>query len=172
MLLLRISSMNRPIMAACLTLGMSALPACASSPKSAPSADFSGNWSVKWCDRSNPKLDCGGFNLSLVQEGTRLCGDFGGALVNLRQIDDGQVVGTVVGSTAVLTIQSNRNGSISLARAELHNNTLNWQVVDEVRQGDNGDTDVISTKDELKREPSSSNAGTRTCSQITDNSKD
>ena len=27
-----------------------------------PPADFSGAWSVRWCDRSNPKLDCGGFN--------------------------------------------------------------------------------------------------------------
>lgn len=172
MLLLRTPSMARPMMAACLLLGMSGLPACASTPKATPSADFSGNWSVKWCDRSNPKLDCGGFNISLVQEGTRLCGDFGGALVNLRQIDDGQVVGTVVGNTAVLAIQSNRNGSISLARAELHDNTLKWQVVDQIRSGDNGDTDVIATKDELKREPSPADVSTRTCRQITGNSRD
>ncbi len=172
MLHLRPTFINRHIIAACLLLGMTTLPACASTPRSPPPADFSGNWAVKWCDRSNPKLDCGGFNLSLVQEGLRLCGDFGGALVNLRQIDDGQVVGTVVGNTAVLTIQSNRNGSISLARADLHGNTLTWKVVDEIRQGENGDTDVISTNDELKREPSSPEAGARTCSQITGNSKD
>lgn len=172
MLHLRVPSIARSIMAACLLLAMSALPAYASPPKTTPSTDFSGNWSVRWCDRSNPKLDCGGFNLSLVQEGTRLCGDFGGALVNLRQIDDGQVVGTVVGDTAVLTIQSNRNGSISLARAELDDNTLKWQVVDEIRPGDNGDTDVISTKDELNREPGQAEANPRTCRQITGNSKD
>lgn len=172
MLHLRPALINRKFTAVCLLLGMTTLPACASTPIVQPPADFSGNWAVKWCDQSNPKLDCGGFNLSLVQEDHRLCGDFGGALVNLRQIDDGQVIGTTIGNTAVLTIQSNRNGSISLARAELHGDTLTWKIVDEIRQGENGDTDVISTNDVLKREPRSTNAGARTCAQITGNAKD
>ncbi len=31
--------------------------------------DFNGGWSVRWCDKANPKLDCGGFNITLVQDG-------------------------------------------------------------------------------------------------------
>ncbi|WP_313343637.1 hypothetical protein [Stenotrophomonas sp.] len=173
----KVSCFSRPVMATCLLLGMGSLPACASTQPSAPPADFSGGWSVKWCDRSNPTLDCGGFNISLVQEGNRLCGDFGGALVNLRQIDDGQIVGTVVGDTAVLTVQSNRNNSITLVRAELQSTTLKWRAVDQVRPGDNGDTDVIATNDVLVRDEHQAKAGapsdqTPTCNQITGNSKD
>lgn len=172
-----VTFINRPVMAACLVLAIGSLPACASTPASAPPSDFSGGWSVKWCDRSNPKLDCGGFNISLVQEGNRLCGDFGGALVNLRQIDDGQIVGVVVGDTAILTIQSSRNNSINLVRAELQASRLKWRVVDQVRQGDSGDTDVIATNDELVRDVRQATPGTpghqtRTCSQITGRSKD
>jgi hypothetical protein len=172
-----VTFINRPVMAVCLVLAIGSLPACASAPASPPPSNFSGGWSVKWCDRSNPKLDCGGFNISLVQEGNRLCGDFGGALVNLRQIDDGQIVGVVVGDTAILTIQSNRNNSINLVRAELQASRLKWRVVDQVRQGDSGDTDVIATNDELVRDERQATSGTpghqtRTCSQITGRSKD
>ncbi len=169
---LRMTFIHHAIMASTLLLAIGTLPACASPSKTKPSADFSGGWAVKWCDRTNPKLDCGGFNVNLVQEGTRLCGDFGGALVNLRQIDDGQLVGTVVGNTAVLAVQSNRNGSISLARAELQGETLEWRVVDEIRQGDNGDTDVIAANDVLTRSSAPSKAGTATCSQILGTSKE
>ncbi len=91
---LRTTLIKHSIMAASLALGTGTLSACASTPESPPTADFSGNWHVKWCDRTNPKLDCGGFDISVVQEGNRLCGDFGGALVNLRQIDDGTLIGS------------------------------------------------------------------------------
>ena len=152
-----------------LTTGLGPVPADAASPKAEPPADISGTWSVEWCDRTNPKLDCGGFNVTLVQDGARLCGDFGGALVNLRQIDDGQVVGTVVGNTAVLAVESGRNGSISLVRAERHGDTLKWRVVDNIRKGDNGDTDVIALNDVLKRKSGPASEGTRTCGGATDN---
>ncbi|MGH8039529.1 MAG: hypothetical protein ACREPD_17490 [Stenotrophomonas sp.] len=143
---------NRPVMAASLLLAAGSLPACASTPASPPPSDFSGGWSVKWCDRSNPKLDCGGFNISLVQEGNRLCGDFGGALVNLRQIDDGTLVGTAVGNTAVLAVQSNRNSSIHLVRAELQGDLLKWEEVDLISKADNNDIDVIASDDVLRRD--------------------
>ncbi|MGY1457152.1 hypothetical protein ACW5F0_00635 [Luteimonas sp. A534] len=111
-------------------------------------ADLGGNWSVEWCDRSQPDLDCGGFNVTLVQDGEKLCGDYGGALVNQRQVDEGDIVGTVVGNTAVLAVESGRNGMIALVRAELHGGALHWREVDNIRRGDT-DTAVIATDDTL-----------------------
>ena len=32
-------------------------------------ATFDGEWAVQWCDRGDPKAECGGFFLSLVQHG-------------------------------------------------------------------------------------------------------
>lgn len=161
-----------------LLLAVAALPACASRPAfSSFTSDFNGSWAVEWCDRSNPQLDCGGFNVSLVQAGPRICGDFGGALVNLRQVDEGRVVGTVVGNTAVLAVESNRNGSIALVRAELQGALLKWRVVDEIRRGENNDIDVVANNDELRKQEQQHSDATpstspRTCNQITSNSKD
>ena len=163
---LRMTLIKHSIMAASLALATATLPACASTPKSPPTADFSGNWHVKWCDRTNPKLDCGGFDISVVQEGNRLCGDFGGALVNLRQIDDGTLIGTAVGNTAVLAVQSRRNGVIVLVRAELLGDRLKWKVVDDIRRAENNDIEVIALDDVLQRAPSSPQP-TRTCRQNT-----
>ncbi len=167
---LRMTLIKHSITAACLALGLGTLSACASSPKSPPTADFSGNWHVKWCDRTNPKLDCGGFDVSVVQGGNRLCGDFGGALVNLRQIDDGTLIGTAVGNTAVLAVQSNRNGAILLVRAELQGDALKWEEVDLVRKADNNDILVIATNDVLQRTApltAPPPQPTATCRQIT-----
>ena len=163
---LRTTLIKHSIIAASLALGTATLPACASTPESPPTADFSGDWHVKWCDRTNPKLDCGGFDISVVQEGNRLCGDFGGALVNLRQIDDGTPIGTAVGNTAVLAVQSNRNGAILLIRAELQADTLKWEAVDQIRKAENNDIDVIAINDVLQRTASPPQP-TPTCRSIT-----
>lgn len=163
----------KSLMAAVLrTTGLGPMPPDVATPKAVPPADVSGTWSVEWCDRINPKLDCGGFNVTLVQEGTRLCGDFGGALVNLRQIDDGQEVGIVVGNTAVLAVESGRNGSISLVRAERHGDTLKWRVVDSISKGDNGDTDVIAINDDLKRKSGPAPEYMKSCRGYADNLDD
>lgn len=114
----------------------------------AAKADFEGGWSVKWCHRTNPALECGGFNVTLVQDGDRICGDFGGALVNLRQIDDGSIVGTAVGNTAVLAVESFRNGSIALVRATRKGDELHWRQVDEILPGET-DIAIIATNDVL-----------------------
>ena len=111
-------------------------------------AHLGGNWSVEWCDRSQPELDCGFFNVTLVQHGDRLCGDYGGALIAQRQVDEGDIVGSVVGNTAVLAVESGRNGMIALVRAELQGGALHWREVDNIRQG-GADTAVIATDDRL-----------------------
>ncbi|HEX7804400.1 MAG TPA: hypothetical protein VF471_16780 [Pseudoxanthomonas sp.] len=129
------------------------LAACAShQPVQESKADFNGRWSVKWCDRTDPKLDCGGFDITLVQNGERICGDFGGALVNLRQVDEGTIVGTSAGNTAILAVESMRNQSIALVRATLQGNSLHWVSVDEIKRGSN-DVDVIATNSVLIRDP-------------------
>jgi len=96
---------------------------------------FAGTWAVQWCDKAKPDLECGGFNLTLVQQGDRLCGSYGGALANLRQVDEGGVVGTVVGDTAVMAVESSRNGGIVLARAQWQAGSLHWKQVDEIHRG-------------------------------------
>jgi len=95
-------------------------------------------------------LDCGGFNITLVQDGERICGDFGGALVNLRQTDEGTIVGTSVGTTAILAVEGMRNQSIVLVRATLRGNSLHWRSIDEIKRG-GSDIDVIASDNVLIR---------------------
>ena len=156
---LRYSNSVARILLFMLLASSAMLIACASS-SAAPvnsKANFSGGWSVKWCDKKNPKLDCGGFNITLIQDGDRICGDFGGALVNLRQVDEGTIIGTVVGNTAVLAVESLRNQEIVLVRAELHGNALNWKEVDNIKRGGN-DISIIATDDVLKKDIQSTSA--------------
>jgi hypothetical protein len=138
----------------CIFLASSAVFIAGASSSAEPvntKVNFSGGWSVKWCDKKNPKLDCGGFNITLIQDGDRICGDFGGALVNLRQIDEGTIIGTLVGNTAVLAVESMRNQEIVLVRAEIHGNALNWKEVDNIKRGGN-DISIIATDDVLKKD--------------------
>lgn len=140
------------------------LIACASIPAArAAKADFGGEWSVKWCDKTDPQADCGGFYLSLVQEGDRLCGSYNGARVRLSQIDDGgsrAIRGVVVGDTAVLTIESGRSGAIYLVSADVRGDRLRWKKRDTVREADQ-DIDIIATDDELQRSPPGSEISER-----------
>ena len=136
------------LIASCAGLGGCAF----NQPMQATKQDFTGRWSVKWCDRTNPTLDCGGFDVSLVQDGDRICGDFGGALVNLRQVDDGSIVGTAVGETAVLAVESYRNGSITLVRATLQGSDLHWEQVDSILRGGT-DIAIIATDEVLVKSP-------------------
>lgn len=112
------------IAAALLTTSVGQMPADAATANAASPAAITGTWPVEWRECTNPNLYRGGLNLNLFQEGARLCGDFGGALINLQQIDDGHVVGTIVGDTVVLAVESSGNGSIRLVRVERHGDTL------------------------------------------------
>ena len=136
---------------ACLFSG---LVACASIPPArAAKAGFDGEWSVKWCDQTDPQADCGGFYVSLVQDGDRLCGSYNGARVRLSQIDDGgsrAIRGVVVGDTAVLTIESGRSGAIYLVSAGVRGDRMRWMMRDTVREADQ-DIDIIATDDQLER---------------------
>jgi hypothetical protein len=146
--------MNRtnPLFLLLFLIACSVLAGCVSgSPAHGKRADFSGTWSVQWCSKTEPSLDCGGFNVSLVQRDESICGDFGGALVGLRQVDEGTVVGSAVGYAAILVVESQRNQAIALVRAERSGDTMRWKVVDDVKRG-NSDIDVIALDDTLIRD--------------------
>lgn len=116
---------------------------------------FSGEWGVEWCDKADPKADCGGFSVSLAQDGDRLCGSYSGARVRLTQIDEGgsrAIRGVVVGDTAVLTIESGRSGAIYLISAGVRGDRMRWTMRETVREADQ-DIGIIATDDELVRRP-------------------
>lgn len=118
----------------------------------APIADFNGTWSTRWCDRTRPDLDCGGFRVTLVQKGDTLCGDFSGALVNLRQVDEGDLSGRVEDGVALLDVRSGRNGSIVRVRATRRGPDLHWKDEGTLREG-GSDISVIALDDVLQPDP-------------------
>lgn len=115
-------------------------------------ADFNGTWSTRWCDRTRPDLDCGGFRVTLVQTGDMLCGDFTGALVNLRQVDEGDLTGRVEDGDALLDVRSGRNDSIVRVRVTRVGANLHWKDEGTVREG-GSDISVIALDDVLEPDP-------------------
>lgn len=127
---------------------------CVPAPGWATRPLFDGEWSVRWCDRNDPTAECGGFLLSLVQHGDRLCGSYSGARVRLSQLDEGDaraIRGVAIGSDAVLTIESARSGDIHLVRATVRGDAMHWRIVDTVHDVD-GDIDVLAYDNTLERQ--------------------
>lgn len=83
-------------------------------------------------------------------------------MVNLRQVDEGDIIGSVVGDTAVLAVESMRNGMIALVRAELHENQIHWKEVDNIVKG-SSDIAVIATDDVLARSTTDEGDSPRSC---------
>jgi hypothetical protein len=114
---------------------------------------FDGAWSVEWCDRSRPEVDCGGFHLDLVQNGSKLCGTYNGARVGLSQVDeDGEASGTATGESAVLSVESQRSGAKYAAHAVIRGSQLHWKLGETLRRGDQ-DIDIIAFDAKLERRP-------------------
>lgn len=114
---------------------------------------FDGEWAVAWCDKSKPELDCGGFNLGLVQNGDRLCGSYDSARVGLSQIDEGgRVSGTASNGSVLLTIESERSGGKYTATASIRGDQLVWKLRDTLREGTR-DIDIIAIDEKLDRRP-------------------
>ncbi len=114
---------------------------------------FDGEWAVVWCDKSKPDVECGGFNLGLVQDGSRLCGAYDSARVGLSQIDEGgRVLGTADGSTATLAIESERSGGKYAAVALLDQGRLHWKLGETLRKAGQ-DIDIIAIDERLDRRP-------------------
>lgn len=130
--------------------------------------NFAGTWSVKWCDGAQPDLECGGFSVTLVQHGDRLCGNYGSALVNQRQTDDGNVVGTALGNVAVLAAQSGRSGATTLIRARLVHDRMHWEEVAALRSTEQSEIDIIAHGDFLERTADSGKGVSKTCTATPD----
>ncbi|MBD7921782.1 hypothetical protein [Xanthomonas bonasiae] len=141
-------------LASFLLVSCAGLAACTSSPPAqAAKADFDGAWSVKWCDQSKPDTDCGGFNLDLVQDGSRLCGSYDSARAGLSQIDEGgRVSGSANGKSAVLTVESERSGGKYVAKAVFDGNQIHWKLGETIREADR-DIDIIAIDEKLDRRP-------------------
>ena len=143
--------LNRPafMLASALSALLVGMPAHAAKP------DFSGAWSVKWCDKANPDRDCGGFSLYLVQDGDRLCGEHQVATVGLGRLDEGQpgtVLGIVSGNKATVVIDATRSGAKYLATAERSGNRLQWRLVGMVNAGEFPEPTIIPQRDALTRD--------------------
>lgn len=146
--------MSRPVLWGIVSCVVAATSGCAArAPGDQPTTmdalvPFNGTWSVAWCDKENPALDCGGFTVTLVQNGNRICGEFAGALVNLRQVDEGDVRGTADGDIATLAVRSGRNDSILRIRATRVGRDLHWKAAAQ-RQKGVADIDVIALDEVL-----------------------
>lgn len=141
-------------LASFLLASSAGLAACTSSPPAqAAKVDFNGAWSVEWCDQSKPNADCGGFNLDLVQDGSRLCGSYDSARAGLSQIDEGgRVSGSANGNSAVLTVESERSGGKYVAHAVLDGDQIHWKLGETIREA-NQDIDIIAIDEKLDRRP-------------------
>lgn len=124
-----------------LVLGLCAgIVACASTqPIQAPTPDFNGAWSAKWCDASYPSDPCGIFALYLIQRGERICGQHFAAMPRLSKLEEGEpgsVLGTAVGNAAVLLIDNARTGEKNIAVATLTPKGLQWRMIGAAVRGD------------------------------------
>lgn len=129
----------------------------------ATETDFSGEWSVDWCDEHPSGGECGGFHVRLVQTGDRLCGSYTGATPGLRQIDEGgarAILGGSVGNTGIVAIRSARSGAIYLARLHLSGGQLAWDEFETV-QSAQGDVAVTGGTAMLKRDSGGSSTAYR-----------
>lgn len=153
---------NIPCLLRATTVGLLVL---SSSAWAAPRlADLSGAWGSDRCSRSDQDASCGAFELYLVQNKNRICGSYFGARQHLSQVDEGKpgsVIGVVVGNTAVVSIESGRNGAIYLGIARKSEGALRWQVVETIKNPSSDDVDFIASDQSLKRK-----AGTVTAEDI------
>ncbi len=136
-------------------LAASTLLACASRGLPAAQPAFDGEWTIRWCDKTRPNAECGGFWLTLVQRGDTLCGTFNGARVNFAQIDEGQgiaVRGTAKGNVADVTIESGRNLAVYRARATVTGGRLHWTLGETVSEPEYRDIHIIATDHVLQRD--------------------
>lgn len=117
--------------------------------------DFSGPWSVEWCDKTQPDRECGGFSLYLVQDGDRICGEHQVATAGLARLDEGQpgtVLGVVNGNRATVVIDATRSGAKYLATAERSGNRLKWRIVGMIAAGQHDESTIIPQGATLTRD--------------------
>lgn len=63
------------------------------------------------------------------QTGDRICGEYSGGLVNLRQVDEGYISGTADDDVATLDVSSERNGEMARVHVLRTGDGLHWKQV-------------------------------------------
>lgn len=124
-------------------------------------ADLSGVWGSDRCGESDQEASCGTFVLYLVQNKDRICGSYFGGRAHLSQVDEGEprsVLGVVVGNTAVVSIESGRNGAIYLGSARKSGGTLHWQTAETIKKPSSDDVDLIASSQSMKRKTGNTTA--------------
>jgi hypothetical protein len=116
--------------------------------------DFSGEWDIALCynEKGQP---CGSAHFSLLQYGTRICGDhtfYTAGAGRMNEGAPGSVRGTVQGDTAVLLVRSGRNGALVRGKATRVGNDLRWQTLEELEPGQPVGDGLILGEGVLKRE--------------------
>ena len=125
--------------------------ASATATHAAPS--FAGAWSQPWCGGEQRNTPCGEFSLYLVQDGTRICGNHFAATPGGGRLNEGSansVVGTVIGTGAVLAITSGRTNVTFLAKVQRSGNSLMWRLVEQVTPGEQPEPPLISVAARLE----------------------
>jgi hypothetical protein len=131
------------------------LTACVSAaPARAEKSLFEGAWVAQWCDKENPERECGRFELYLVQERGRLCGQHFVATPGLSRLDEGDaasVLGVSDRNRASFIITNTRNDSKLMATAVLVGGQLRWRLEGMVVPGINSEPAIIPMGQTLTR---------------------
>lgn len=148
--------MKRIFLATLLLSASTGFTACASLPAmERATSDFSGAWSVKMCDESDSKLQCGAFDLYLIQdENGRICGEHFVATPGLARLDESDpatVLGTAGQEVGVVIIKSTRNDARYMARLSMVGDRLHWKLVGMVSSGLNDEPPIIPGEKTLDR---------------------
>ena len=116
-------------------------------------SDFSGRWEIELCYGGKDK-PCGAAHFSLLQNGTRICGDhtfYTAGAGRMNEGSPGSVRGVVIGDTAVLVVRSGRNGALVLGKATRAGQNLRWQSLEEIDPGNPVGDGLILGEGVLKR---------------------
>jgi hypothetical protein len=115
--------------------------------------DFSGEWEIALCANGKDE-PCGSAHFSLLQYGTRICGDHALYTANAGRMNEGNpgsVRGIVEGETAVLLVRSGRNGALVRGKAIRVGKDLRWQTLEELEPGQPIGDGLILDKGVLKK---------------------
>ncbi|WP_146168173.1 hypothetical protein [Pseudomonas mangrovi] len=123
---------------------------------SAHAQDFSGEWSIDLRSEQQKQqmAECGAAHFNLTQAGERITGSHQFYTVGCGRINEGgpeSVNGIAIGNTAILSVRSERTGTIVLGKATLEGDSLSWESLEEIYPGLQGDSPLILGKGLLKK---------------------
>jgi hypothetical protein len=114
--------------------------------------NFTGTWFIDLRSKVERKqhTDCGMATFTLIQTGEKITGSHEFSTAGCGRLNEGgdnTVKGIAVGSIAILTVISGRNGAIVIGKAIRKHNLLYWQILEEIKSGEpKGDSPLILSK--------------------------